>query len=163
MYKILPLIGSVAFSLGINAQSVQRQFIGTMGSSYQGEEISVQQSVGQPYQTNSYYSNEVESRPGFIQPSQFAVEFVQSTFQIELDVYPNPSNGEFTIDVESTADIKSKIRITDIIGREVYRKVQKEASGNFSLNINLKKHPKGVYLLQLVTDRETINKRITIQ
>ncbi|MBL4861403.1 MAG: T9SS type A sorting domain-containing protein [Crocinitomicaceae bacterium] len=120
MYKILPLIGSVAFSLGINAQSVQRQSIGTMGSTYQGEAISVQQSVGQPYQTNSYYSNEVESRPGFIQPSQFAVEFVQSTFQVELDVYPNPATAEVSfLTNENLEDLT--IQVFDQTGKILLR------------------------------------------
>jgi len=123
MNKILPLIVSVVFCSGVNSQSIQRQSIGTLGSTHHGEEISLQQSVGQPYQTNTYYSNEIESRPGFIQPSRFSLELVNSTFQIEVTVYPNPATAEVSFmtneNVENLTiqvfDQTGKILFTDYV------------------------------------------------
>lgn len=78
----------------MEAQMVVRQSIGTLGKTYQGNTITVQQSVGQVYTTKTFYDDGVESRPGFIQPHTLMVELIRSTMPkpIELMVFPNPTS-----------------------------------------------------------------------
>lgn len=88
---LLLLIGVLASASLCYSQTIQRSSIGILGSSNSSEGITVQQTVGQPYQTKSYYSKQIEARPGFIQPTEFMLEFVQSTFTVEMLVFPNPT------------------------------------------------------------------------
>lgn len=93
-YKSLLFFSMLLLSAGAKCQTIIRSSIGPMGQSTNTEGIVVQQAVGQPYGSKSYYSNEIESRPGFIQPSNISIEFVNSTFKVEMDVYPNPSTSQ---------------------------------------------------------------------
>ena len=78
----------------LNAQSVARQSIGTLGKTHHGNSITVQQSVGQVYNTKTFYGNEVGTRPGFIQPQKLIIEPIRSSMAspIELTIFPNPAS-----------------------------------------------------------------------
>lgn len=72
------------------------------------------------------------------------------TNDLKLNVYPNPTTGEFTLEVNATADITGNINITTVDGRLVY---QKEVNGNtfLSQTINISDLANGIYYLQLET------------
>jgi hypothetical protein len=91
MKKIILSLSALLICGFANAQSVTRQSIGSNGSTHHGEDITIQQCIGQPYQTTAYYSNELEARPGFIQPTKMSIEFVSSTFKVNVSVFPNPT------------------------------------------------------------------------
>lgn len=145
MLKSLLFTGSLVFCLGVHGQSIQRQSIGTMGKTYHGDEISLQQSVGQSYQTHSYYSNEVQSRPGFIQPSQFAIEFINSTFKIELTVYPNPATSEVHFSTNENLE-NLTVQVYDQSGKVIFSNFIEELR-NYKLSCN--DWENGVYFIHL--------------
>ena len=73
----------------------------------------------------------------------------------ELAIYPNPTNGEFTIDLR---EVKQNVKatLTNSLGQVIL--TQNFTSTNF-INLVIDA-PKGVYLLQLESDREVITKKI---
>ena len=75
--------------------------------------------------------------------------------ELSLSVYPNPSNGTFTLDVvNETADIV----ITDLLGNTVY--AAKHTKG--SVKINLENVASGVYLVKVNSKDMYSTKRIVI-
>jgi hypothetical protein len=66
--------------------------------------------------------------------------------QAEIQVYPNPTTGQITINTSSEC---RDIQIFDAAGRQVFRKT---ASG-FSQNLSLVTLSRGIYLMQLTTDK----------
>lgn len=120
MRNYLLTTGAVTFGLFCSAQSLQRSSINCIGHSGGDQSITIQQTVGQPYQTNSYYSNEIESRPGFIQPSQLFVEMIRSNFEVEVTVYPNPTSSivyfKFNQNLENI-----EITVIDQYGKVVFK------------------------------------------
>ena len=76
----------------------------------------------------------------------------------ELVVFPNPSNGEFTISC-SNHEI-NLFKIFNILGVEIYRN-ENLLENNYS--INLSHFAKGIYYMQIQTAEEILDKKIIIQ
>lgn len=75
-----------------------------------------------------------------------------------LFVYPNPTTGGITIDLEETKSNIS-LRLTNTVGQVVLTQHYKSTNHiNFDLNF-----PKGIYFLQLESDGEVITKKIIKQ
>lgn len=76
-----------------------------------------------------------------------------------IRVYPNPSDGYFTIDFNFD-ETHAFIQVLDITGKQVFNK--HVYSGN-TAGIDLKGLEKGVYLLQLQTAKEVITQKIIVE
>ena len=72
----------------------------------------------------------------------------------KISIYPNPSNGKLFI---STSEVIKSIKVTNIIGKEIY------SSNNFNDNsIDLINFNNGVYFIDLSTEKGTITKKIIL-
>jgi hypothetical protein len=81
----------------------------------------------------------------------------QQTNLLQMFVYPNPSNGNFTI--ETGENKNSKVEIYSLLGELVYKSnLQKEKT-----NINLQNVNKGTYLVHIISDNGTTVKRIIVE
>lgn len=81
---------------------------------------------------------------------------------ISFDVYPNPSNGVFRLNMNSLNGGSVVLRIIDITGREVYNTKQYLSSGNSSVNIETTL-TSGVYVLEAIGDASQYTSRIVIK
>jgi hypothetical protein len=74
-------------------------------------------------------------------------------------IYPNPNDGNFTLQL-GNADFKNgSISVYDVLGREIYSQSQ---IPNSRLQITLD-IPKGIYLVKVQLDEAVITKRITVE
>lgn len=76
----------------------------------------------------------------------------QSLIVDAVALYPNPNSGIFTIDfaLENIAPVQ--LTIVDVSGKEVYRKEIPEFNGNFSEKIDVSRHSKGTYFLNIIQE-----------
>lgn len=77
-----------------------------------------------------------------------------------ISVYPNPSNGKFTLEVKDATLTLSSITITDAAGQEVY--AIETLSGAVTTAIDLSSEAKGIYFIRLVTANGNYSKRVTL-
>jgi len=70
----------------------------------------------------------------------------------KVALYPNPSNGSFTVEQKATGNVK--IEIVDLNGRKVYSTTT-QSTGNFKKQIDTKL-PSGVYFV-IVSSNEGEN------
>ncbi|MBI4931965.1 MAG: T9SS type A sorting domain-containing protein [Bacteroidetes bacterium] len=74
-----------------------------------------------------------------------------------ISIYPNPNHGSFTV-IASEAK-QSQIKIYNTLGELVY---QSSVNGK-KTEIKIPKTAKGIYQMQIITDDETLNKKIIIE
>lgn len=77
-----------------------------------------------------------------------------------LRVFPNPGSGKFTIIADNTKQYQ--IKIFNAFGAEVFQsEINPDVSGEFE--IDLSNQPKGIYFIQVVSEKESLTQRIIIQ
>ena len=86
----------------------------------------------------------------------------ESVAGISLNIYPNPNTGEFVIKMNVTKSSDLQIKLFDVIGQVIYEEKLDKYVGNYQNTIDVSNHAKGVYTLQLITEKGTINKKIEI-
>jgi hypothetical protein len=77
---------------------------------------------------------------------------------VELSVYPNPFNAQFTIEFEGITS-SAEIVITDVLGKVIYSTTVVNAR-TVHVDLAEKKLTPGVYILNLKSMEESISKRI---
>ena len=74
-------------------------------------------------------------------------------------IYPNPSNGIFTIEVDEAI---YKLSIYDYLGKEITAyKISKENEYKFLLDLS--NNSKGLYFIHLFTDNDFLSNKIIIK
>jgi hypothetical protein len=69
-----------------------------------------------------------------------------------IKLYPNPSDGAFSIFIENTLP-KVNVEIFNMLGERIYMQLLNKGKSDF----NLSGQPKGIYIYQIKTDKEIIN------
>ncbi|MCX6148296.1 MAG: T9SS type A sorting domain-containing protein [Candidatus Kapabacteria bacterium] len=83
----------------------------------------------------------------------FGTGILESTKLTNIIVYPNPTNGEFNIDI---VDGIEKVKVFDILGNMVFE--SGEPKSNFKINIF---HP-GIYVIQITSNNQLIYKKLVV-
>jgi hypothetical protein len=86
---------------------------------------------------------------------------VEEADAVSAKVYPNPSNGMFTIEMEDVTG-NVEFRVLDMTGRTVQSQVV-SAVGSIRQPLILPNESKGTYLLQIITGDSTFTERILVQ
>ncbi|MDB4303605.1 T9SS type A sorting domain-containing protein [Desulfosarcina sp.] len=76
-----------------------------------------------------------------------------------IQINPNPNNGTFSIDISGLGNI-SNYYILDMAGRKTaFNKVVNQSIISFDIENN----QKGIYFLQLITDKKSYSKKFIIK
>lgn len=80
----------------------------------------------------------------------------------DFALYPNPNNGNFTVQFESPSTDDVKIGVYDLRGRQIFAKTYAN-SGIFNQEINLNSVEAGVYLVKIDNGTISETKKISIE
>jgi hypothetical protein len=86
-----------------------------------------------------------------------------STAITNLEVYPNPSRDIFNVSFVSDEVQNLDISITNVVGEAIYNADLEQFVGQFTKEVSLATYPKGVYFLQITTDKGVVTKKLTLQ
>lgn len=79
-----------------------------------------------------------------------------------INIYPNPSNGYVTIDLDAIHQSEVEVRIIDLVGKTIYNNVLKFDQGFSTRTIDLMKFDDGIYLIEVKIDQEKYTGKIII-
>lgn len=82
---------------------------------------------------------------------------------LSLNVFPNPGNGNFNLDLKAIEDDVVNIIVVNQVGSVIFRQDQIEIRGDKKLKINLEKHGAGVYQLFIQGKNNAIGRKIIIK
>ncbi len=98
------------------------------------------------------------------------VYWTQPTSRIEggtaianLDIYPNPSRDVFNISFTSETVQDLKVRILNVVGEVIISDDLEQFVGEYTKQINLEEHAKGIYFLDIETNDGMVNKKLILQ
>lgn len=138
----------VFFSTG-EAQTLKRQCVASTGSYVSENGITLQQTIGQPYGTTSYYSSTTRFNPGFLQPV-FRIENIRSS--IDAIIFPNPTSNQVTI--ESSILLENVlIQIVDINGKILLNQKVYEFK---TYTIDCSNWSSGIYVISLADSKSSL-------
>lgn len=80
----------------------------------------------------------------------------------EFNVYPNPTTGVFTVELNNIKADDYKISVTNVLGQEVYTST-KELTTLVSERIDLSSFDKGVYILEISNSESSLSEKIIIE
>jgi hypothetical protein len=80
---------------------------------------------------------------------------------VGLRIYPNPNNGNFSINFTPQSGENVEVVLYDLLGRQVYSK-EFESAGDFNESINMSKSGSGIYMLKIKDGSRSITRKIVI-
>lgn len=80
-----------------------------------------------------------------------------------FSIYPNPGNGLLTLAVIGAENMDVQIRIYDMIGKLVYQDIENQSLVSYNKTIDLQYLPKGMYVAQLSSGKNTYQQKIVIE
>lgn len=75
-----------------------------------------------------------------------------------FSIFPNPNNGEFTVEINSVDFVETSLEIFDMLGKLIYN----QNLNSNQTTINTKYIEKGVYLVKLTRGNQTTTSKIVI-
>lgn len=81
----------------------------------------------------------------------------------EFQLYPNPSKGNFEVNLELMTEGAFVLRVISMVGKELYHETGEVRSGDNRLFINLKNAPPGVYFTELEVNNQTFRQKVVIE
>ncbi|MDC0249702.1 T9SS type A sorting domain-containing protein, partial [Flavobacteriales bacterium] len=79
-----------------------------------------------------------------------------------LDIYPNPSKDIFNVTFTSEEIQNIGVRVLNIVGEVIYTKNLDQFVGEYTKAIDLATYTKGVYFLEITTNKGVINKKVIL-
>jgi len=81
---------------------------------------------------------------------------------LDFNIYPNPNKGQFTIKLNNKNTTELRISVTNVQGQEVFVKNNFDNVNVINEQINIG-DVKGIYFVNIITDKEVITKKIIVQ
>ncbi|NDK56796.1 T9SS type A sorting domain-containing protein [Pontibacter fetidus] len=83
----------------------------------------------------------------------------------DFTIYPNPSNGVFTVSLANMNSKKADLRIMNVIGNEIYHETITRENALLSTTVDLSRYSKakGLYYVKLETDNFSVVRRVIVK
>ncbi|MDQ3682615.1 MAG: T9SS type A sorting domain-containing protein, partial [Bacteroidota bacterium] len=149
---------NASFAIERSSDDINWQLIGTLNGAGNSSAVrSYSFSDKEPYKKASYYRLKQTDYDGrFAYSKTIAVKNCREDL-IELNIFPNPSNGKFNMFFKGDEKQIRSVEIYDALGKKVYRSI------NYQPAIDLSGMQNGIYFLHLYMTSKNIIKKIVIE
>lgn len=119
--------------------------------------------VSQVGVTNMDFTANKEIWRFFSQQKSFVGIHEQAADEINLSIYPNPSDGLFTVSFSHPNSVNISISVIDILGKEVFHLSDKNNSAEYNKQINLGHLAPGIYSVKLTIGNDLKTQKLIVQ
>lgn len=81
---------------------------------------------------------------------------------IRCNVFPNPNNGLFTVEVETNQSENIQLELVSVDGKTIARKQLSQQAGKQSISCGKENLSKGVYTLRVQSGAKTVNRKLVV-
>ncbi|MEX1192571.1 MAG: T9SS type A sorting domain-containing protein [Brumimicrobium sp.] len=135
------------FCFGSYGQHIKRSSLGSIGNTIESSGVKLSQSVGQNSVHEKIGKENIVLRQGFQQPMESSRS--ERSKIIDMHIFPNPNEGNFTAILDLPRDEEFNYTITDSQGRIVQENIKTNIiENNFSFHASTQK---GTYILRITT------------
>jgi hypothetical protein len=140
-------------------------FTPTAAGNWRNEVVSLSSYAGQTnvlvkFQGNSGYGNNLYVDNINIANNVGVTELTE--LNVDVNVYPNPSNGNFTVDVTTITTEDVRIEVMNSLGQVVYTTTANKVHGQNLYNVDLSNVENGMYMVNVYTGKNITTQKITV-
>jgi PKD repeat protein len=88
---------------------------------------------------------------------------VENTENFALEVYPNPTLGKFTVNINSDLFNTANLKVVDALGKTVFEQKSLDLNKSNSSGIDLTSYPQGVYFVVVSNNDKQLVQKIFLQ
>jgi len=148
---ILFLVLGVFAGSTLIAQSLTPMVISSSGGYYSNAAGSLSATVAEMTMVQTFTSMGNFLTQGFQQPEEWYVSVNEEKPQDgAISIFPNPSNGKFSIVVNSPEKGKASIHLYDILGQQTFSRLMDIRTGVNTENIDITGNALGMYFLEYI-------------
>jgi len=141
------VIGVLAGST-IFAQSLTPVVISSSGGYYSSAAGSLSATVAEMTMVQTFTSMGNFLTQGFQQPEEWYASVKEEQVPGNISIYPNPSNGKFSITVNSKENGLARIQLYDVLGQITFSRQMDISTGLNTENIDISRYSMGLYFLE---------------
>jgi hypothetical protein len=87
-------------------------------------------------------------------------EIAEFIMNDKINAYPNPTTGQLTLEIDLQKQIKFNVKLYHFTGQLIYSEEVGNFIGSYTRQLDLGKYSKGVFYLQLLTDKNLVTRKI---
>ncbi len=80
-----------------------------------------------------------------------------------IKFYPNPSKEDINIQFKLAKQGDIKVRISNMLGQEIFQEDLKDYNGEYMRTVNLKQYGEGTYIMQIIQGKRVITRKIIVE
>ena len=139
------------------AQSLTPQVVSSSGGFFSNTSGMLSFTIGEMTAIETFTSASNILTQGFQQPWDFSTSLPEYIDQdLSFAIYPNPSDGNFNVVTGAEADDKIILKITDMLGKEIFRREFFQQNSLNIIPLNLYDMATGIYMAA-ITIKEKIS------
>ena len=150
--SVILLFLSIGINISFYSQSITQDVIGIGGGTYLQSSGSMQYNIGEPMIETYKEPNKPQMYLGFEQGSYSIVGIEENKLipNLEMVLYPNPSNGQFYLQVDRDDLQNFKLTVNDQLGKLITEKNQLEA---ITTTLDIRTFERGIYYVVVTNSK----------
>jgi hypothetical protein len=139
------VMGGITISF-VHAQSLSPSVIASSGGYFSNGSGSLSVTVAEMTMVETFNATSSILTQGFQQPDDGTLSIDETTLA-EVSIYPNPTNGQFSLTINASANGSAVVNIYDLLGQKIHEKEITISNGLNRMMFDIRGCSPGVYLL----------------